>query len=90
MQLFSDPTFVRAIFNTLYFVVVGIPLTMAVALVAAVALNSGIRRAKGLFRVGYFAPVVTSVVAVAVVWRYMYQDDGLINAGLARDRDQRT
>jgi multiple sugar transport system permease protein len=79
ITLFSDPTFVRALLNTLYFVAVGIPLTMLVSLVVAVALNSGIRRLKGLFRVGYFAPVVTSIIAVAVVWRTMYEDDGLIN-----------
>ncbi|TCO50236.1 multiple sugar transport system permease protein [Kribbella antiqua] len=81
--LFQDPTFLRAAVNTLYFVVVGIPLTMIIALTIAVALNSGIRRAKGLFRVGYFAPVVTSVVAVAVVWRYLYEPDGMINSVLA-------
>lgn len=83
VALFTDPTFVRALLNTLYFVVVGIPLTMLIALVIAIALNSGIRRLKGLFRVGYFAPVVTSIIAIAVVWRFMYQDDGLINSVLA-------
>ncbi|EFL29255.1 sugar ABC transporter, permease [Streptomyces himastatinicus ATCC 53653] len=81
--LFGDPTFVRAVFNTLYFVAIGIPLTMVIALSLAVALNSGIQRAKGIFRVAYFAPVVTSIVAVAVVWRYLYQPDGMINAALA-------
>jgi multiple sugar transport system permease protein len=80
--LFGDPTFRRAALNTLYFVAVGIPLTMIIALTIAVALNSGIRRAKGLFRVGYFAPVVTSVVAIAVVWRYLYEPDGMINSVL--------
>ncbi|MET0715767.1 MAG: sugar ABC transporter permease [Mycetocola sp.] len=83
IALFSDPTFVRATLNTLYFVVVGIPLTMAIALTLAVALNSGIRRGAALFRVGYFAPVVTSIIAVAVVWRFMYQPEGLFNAMLA-------
>ena len=82
VSLFSDATFVRALLNTLYFVVVGIPVTMIVALVIALALNSGIRWMKGLFRIGYFAPVVTSIIAVAVVWRFMYQNDGLINAVL--------
>jgi multiple sugar transport system permease protein len=81
--LFTDPTFLRAAVNTLYFVAVGIPLTMIIALAVAVALNSGIRRAKGFFRVGYFAPVVTSVVAIAVVWRYLYEPDGMINSILA-------
>jgi multiple sugar transport system permease protein len=83
VTLFTDPTFVRALLNTLYFVVVGIPVTMVIALLIAVALNSGIQRLKAFFRVGYFAPVVTSIIAVAVVWRYMYQDDGLINGALA-------
>jgi multiple sugar transport system permease protein len=81
--LFADPVFRRAALNTIYFVAVGIPLTMTVALTLAVALNSGIQRAKGLFRVGYFAPVVTSVVAIAVVWRYLYEPDGMINSVLA-------
>ena len=83
VTLFTDPTFVRALVNTLYFVVVGIPVTMVIALLIAVALNSGIQRLKAFFRVGYFAPVVTSIIAVAVVWRYMYQDDGLINGALS-------
>jgi multiple sugar transport system permease protein len=78
--LFADPDFRRAAVNTLYFVAVGIPLTMVIALAVAVALNSWIQRAKGFFRVGYFAPVVTSVVAVAVVWRYLYEPDGMINS----------
>ncbi|MEU7747818.1 sugar ABC transporter permease [Nonomuraea sp. NPDC049158] len=81
--LFGDPTFLRAALNTLYFVVAGIPLTMILALGLAVALNSGIQRAKGLFRVAYFAPVVTSIVAIAVVWRYLYEEDGMINSALA-------
>ncbi len=81
--LFDDPTFVRAALNTLYFVAVGIPLTMVLSLAVAVALNSGIQRAKGLFRVAYFAPVVTSIVAVAVVWRYLYKPDGMINSVLS-------
>ncbi|MCA2226053.1 carbohydrate ABC transporter permease [Nonomuraea aurantiaca] len=81
--LFGDPTFLRAALNTLYFVVAGIPLTMIIALGLAVALNSGIQRAKGLFRVAYFAPVVTSIVAIAVVWRYLYEEDGMINSALA-------
>ncbi|WP_327582950.1 sugar ABC transporter permease [Nonomuraea sp. NBC_00507] len=82
-ELFGDPTFLRAALNTLYFVAVGIPLTMIIALALAVALNSGIQRAKGFFRVAYFAPVVTSIVAIAVVWRYLYEPDGMINSVLA-------
>jgi len=79
-RLLSDDRFLRSAFNTLYFVVVGIPLTMGVALAVAVALNAGIKRFRTFFRVGFYTPVVTSIVAVAVVWRFLLQpDSGLVN-----------
>jgi multiple sugar transport system permease protein len=76
----SDPTFRKAAFNTLYFVVVGVPLTMLVALAIAIALNTGITKLSGFFRIGYYMPVVTSIVAVAVVWRFLLRpENGLVN-----------
>jgi multiple sugar transport system permease protein len=79
-RLLSDDRFLRSAFNTGYFVVVGIPLTMVLALAVAVALNSGVERLRTLFRVGFYTPVVTSIVAVAVVWRFLLQpDSGLLN-----------
>ena len=76
----TDPTFHTAVFNTLYFVVVGVPLTMGISLAIAVALNTGITRLASFFRIGYYMPVVTSIVAVAVVWRFLLQpDNGLVN-----------
>jgi multiple sugar transport system permease protein len=72
--LLEDETFLQAARNTAYFVLVGVPLTMALALAAAVGLNSGIRRFRTFFRVGYYLPVVTSIVAVAVVWRLLLDD----------------
>jgi len=80
--LLSTPRFLRSLVNTLYFVAVGIPLTMVIALALAVALNSGITRFRTAFRVGFYAPVVTSIVAVAVVWRFILQPDGLLNTAL--------
>ncbi|WP_309104062.1 sugar ABC transporter permease [Microbacterium sp.] len=77
--LFQDAQFTRSLLNTLYFVGVGIPLTMAVAMVLAVALNNGITRFRTAFRVGFYAPVITSIVAIAVVWRFILQPDGLLN-----------
>ncbi len=82
VALFQNPQFVRSMVNTLYFVAVGIPLTMIVALALAVALNNGITRFRTAFRVGFYAPVVTSIVAVAVVWRFILQPDGLLNTML--------
>jgi multiple sugar transport system permease protein len=70
--MLQNPVFWRALGNTLYFSLVGGPLTILVALVAALFLNSKLARFKPLFRTIYFAPVVTSIVAVAVVWRYVY------------------
>jgi multiple sugar transport system permease protein len=80
VRLFADPKFVQAAVNTAVFVVVGVPLTMAVALLVALGLNSGLVRFRTLFRVGYYLPVVTSIVAISVVWRFLLQpDSGLFN-----------
>ena len=79
----SDPTFRKAAANTAYFVLVGMPLTLVVALAAALALDKGITRFRALFRLGFYMPVITSIVAVAVVWRFLLQDPGgLINTAL--------
>ncbi|WP_437341134.1 carbohydrate ABC transporter permease [Clavibacter michiganensis] len=81
--LFTDATFLRSIGVTAFFVVVGIPVTMVIALALALALNSGRGRIVSFFRVGFYAPVVTSIVAVSVVWRYILLPDGLLNSALA-------
>ena len=79
-RLVQTPLFWRALGNTLYFSLVGGPLTIAVALGAALLLNAKLARFKALFRTIYFAPVVTTIVAVAVVWRYVYHSRvGLLN-----------
>jgi multiple sugar transport system permease protein len=79
-RLFSDDLFLQAALNTAYFVLVGVPLTMLVALAVALALNRGITRFRTFFRVGYYLPVVTSIVAIAVVWRFLLEADaGLVN-----------
>ncbi|GAA5165782.1 carbohydrate ABC transporter permease [Ornithinimicrobium tianjinense] len=82
-KAFADPIFRKAAFNTAYFVLVGVPLTMLVALTAAVALNSGISKFRSVFRLGFYTPVITSIVAVAVVWRFLlHPDAGLVNTAL--------
>jgi multiple sugar transport system permease protein len=79
-RLVRDPVFWKALTNTTLFVVVCGPLTLLVALGAALLVNSRLTRAKGLFRTAYFAPVVTTLVAVATVWRYLYHPTfGLLN-----------
>jgi multiple sugar transport system permease protein len=79
-KLLSDETFHKAALNTAYFVLVGVPLTIGLALAVAVALNTGITRLKTFFRVGFYLPVVTSIVAVAVIWRFLLEpDSGIVN-----------
>ncbi|MES2162775.1 MAG: sugar ABC transporter permease [Pseudomonadota bacterium] len=82
-ELLQTPLFWQALGNTLYFVVVGVPLSIAASLGAALLLHSRLTRFKGLFRTAFFAPVVTSLVAVAVIWRYLLHTRyGMINHGL--------
>jgi multiple sugar transport system permease protein len=83
LDVLHAPLFWKSLWNTLYFVVAGVPLSIAASLGAALLLNSPLTRAKGLFRTALFAPVVTTVVAVAVIWKYLFHTRyGLINYAL--------
>lgn len=80
LDLFRNPLFWQALGNTFYFALVGGPLTVAVSLGAALLISARVARFKGFFRTVYFAPFVTTLVAVAIVWRYLYHSQyGLIN-----------
>ena len=82
-ELVQTPLFWQALGNTFYFVLVGVPLSIGTSLGAALALNGGIGRLAGAFRTALFAPVVTTLVAVAVIWRYLLHTRyGMINHGL--------
>jgi multiple sugar transport system permease protein len=79
-RLLQDARFWIALKNTLYFVLVGGPLSVVVSLGAALLLSARLVRWQGLFRTIFFLPVVTTLVAVAVVWRYLYHPrHGLLN-----------
>lgn len=79
-DLFRDEQFRRAAVNTAIYVLVTTPLTIGLGLLVALALNQGIVRFRNAFRVGFFLPYVTSIVAIAVVWRILLgTDTGLIN-----------
>jgi len=79
-RLLNDPMFWMALKNTLYFVIVGGPLSVLVSLSAALLVNHRLTRFQGWFRTLLFLPVVTTLVAVAVVWRYLYHPrHGFIN-----------
>lgn len=83
-RLLTEPLFWKALGNTLYFVVLGVPLSIAASLGAALLVNSKAARFRNLFRTVFFAPVVTTLVAVAVVWRYIFHTRyGFLNYGLS-------
>jgi multiple sugar transport system permease protein len=79
--LFTDPVFRRALFNTLLYVVLYLPLNLIVSVGLAVWISPRIKGRKAL-RVVFFLPVVTPVVANAIVWRMVYQPNGLIDGSL--------
>ncbi|MFC5742270.1 carbohydrate ABC transporter permease [Dyella tabacisoli] len=82
-ELLHRRLFWSALGNTFYFVAVGVPLSLTASLGAALLLNSPLARMKPFFRTALFAPVVTTVVAVAVIWRYLFNTKyGLINYAL--------
>ncbi|MCX8071117.1 MAG: sugar ABC transporter permease [Candidatus Binatia bacterium] len=78
--LLADPLFWQALKNTLVFVVAGGSLTVLVALAAALAVSAAARALQAVFRTVFFLPVVTTLVAAAVVWRAWYHPRvGLVN-----------
>ncbi len=82
-HVLTDPVFWKALGNTFFFVLVGGPLSVGTSLGAALLVSSRLARAPGFYRSLYFAPVVTTLVAMAVVWRYLYHPRyGLLNHAL--------
>lgn len=82
-ELLTSSIFWTAFGNTLYFALVGGPLTVMVSLAAALLVNAKMTRYKAFFRTVYFAPVVTTLVAVAIVFKYLYHPRfGLLNRAL--------
>ena len=78
VRLFTDPTFWRALLNVSYFAVVVVPVQSALALAMALLINKKFRGVN-FFRTVYFLPVVTSMVVVSLLWRFIYEPDGLLN-----------
>ena len=79
-RVLQEPLFWQALRNTLYFAVVGGPLTVAASLGAALLVNARALRWKAVARAVFFAPFVTTLVAVAIVWKYLYHPRyGLLN-----------
>jgi multiple sugar transport system permease protein len=82
-RLAEEPLFWRALANTAWFTVLAGPISIAVALLAALALDARVVIGRALFRTAFVVPVITTLVAVAVVWRFLYHPRaGLLNHAL--------
>ncbi|GAA3712005.1 sugar ABC transporter permease [Nonomuraea antimicrobica] len=81
LRLMNDAAMRRAAVNTVVFVVTALPLTIGLGLAAAVLLNSGIARLPAaFFRLGYYLPNITSIIGVAVAWKFLLEPQaGLVN-----------
>jgi len=79
-KLAQDQLFLTAALNTIIVVVIGVPLNVGLALLIAIGVNQGVSYVRTIFRVGYYLPVVTSIVAIAVAWKFLLDPDaGLVN-----------
>ncbi|MGP4042081.1 carbohydrate ABC transporter permease [Gracilibacillus sp. D59] len=78
-ELFNDEIFVEVFWNTIIFTAVSVPVGIFISLLLAVALNQKIRGIK-FYRVAYFLPVISSMVAVAIIWQWIYNPEyGFLN-----------
>lgn len=79
-ELFTDERFWKALKNTLYYVIIGVPLVVFFSLIIAMGINYLGEKSQTLFRGFYYAPAITNIVAISVVWMFIYNTDyGVLN-----------
>ena len=78
-RMTQDPVFLRALSNTMVFLVVQVPIMIVLALLFAVALNNPKLRGRAILRTAIFLPCVTSLVAYSVLFKSMFAVDGVVN-----------
>ena len=79
-ELFEDDDFLKALTNTSIYVVFVVPISIVLSLVVAVLINNCGKRSKGIFQTLYFLPYVTSVIAIGIVWSWIFNSNyGLLN-----------
>ena len=78
-EIFADPVFFQSLGNTVYYVVIGVPLLIILSMGIAILINTGNNKFFRAFRVVFYAPSVTNVVAIAVIWSFLYNPFGFFN-----------
>jgi len=79
--IITNKHFWYAMWNTVYYVVGSVPIQIFLSLFIAILLNQKIKNLE-MYRVIYFLPVITSINAISIVWKYMYQKTGIVNSVL--------
>ncbi|WP_022795952.1 carbohydrate ABC transporter permease [Bavariicoccus seileri] len=79
-NIFTDASFGKAVLNTIYYVVIGVPLVILISLALAIMINFGENKFFKFMRLVFYSPSITNTVAIAVVWMYLYNPTiGLLN-----------
>ncbi len=84
IEVFTSRDFWRAMWNTVY-LMLGIPIRLIIGFLLAYALNYKFLRGRTVFRVIYYLPAVSSAVAIALVWKWFFNTDGVFNALFGTD-----
>ena len=80
IQLFKDPVFYKALGNTVFYLIIQVPVMISLALIIAVLVEQKFIRGRGFFRMSVFLPTVTSLVAYALIFKVLFNtENGLIN-----------
>lgn len=78
----GDPVFWRSLTNTFFFALIVVPVQAGLALILALLVNQRLK-GRNFFRTVYFIPTLSSMVVISMLWRFMYQQDGLINKSIS-------
>lgn len=82
VRVLTNAGFLKAVGTTALFVLIGVPLTMAIGLALAIGLNNGITKLRSTYRAAFYLPVITNIVAAAVIWQYAFTLSGPVNSML--------
>ena len=83
VRVLTNAGFLKSVWTTALFVLVGVPLTMLIGLALALGLNSGITKLRAAYRAAFYLPVITNIVAAAVIWQYAFTLSGPVNSLLS-------
>lgn len=80
IELFKDEEFLQSMYNTFFYVIIGVPLAVGSSFLIAFFINLLDEWMSSTFRVVYYMPSITNIVAIAVIWGFLYnQEYGLFN-----------